>query len=47
LVADYRRALPSSVTLRDSATVLTNAKAAPQVIIPRSIWMTQPVFGPP
>jgi len=44
LVADYRRELPSSVTLRDSGTVQTNAKVVPQVIIPRSIWMTQPFF---
>lgn len=42
LLADYRRGLPSSVTLRDSATVLTNARAMPQVVIPRNIWMTQP-----
>ena len=42
LLADYRRELPSSVTLRDTSTVLTNAKAMPQVIIPKSIWMTQP-----
>ncbi len=33
LVADYRRALPSSITLRDAPTVLTNAKATPQVMI--------------
>jgi len=45
LLADYRRELPSSVTLRDSGAVLTNAKAAPQVIIPRTIWMTQPFLS--
>ena len=33
LVADYRRTLPSSITLRDTATVLTNAKATPRVMI--------------
>ncbi len=45
LLADYRRELPSSVTLRDTATVITNAKAMPQVVIPKSIWMTQPFFS--